>query len=274
MYNKELIYRDAKQIMINSKNINPYVVIAQPRRSLTEIPAQSFDKNFIHIDMMGFSHGFIDIGGEKVDVARNYLIEMCINSGAKYMFFIGEDTVIPYDGFIKLHKTCEHNPNSIAIGVYYIKTSSPMVSIEDNNTVKVADVSPHKEPFKVQMAGMDAMLIPISILKKMKDEEPDNPFCCIISDIQIDEETHVDFIGEDNYFYNRCKNAKIPILCNTNVQCLHMDLATGKYTAYEDIDLSQYMTNIPIAERLTLKDKFYLDSRWTSRLPEGSYLKN
>jgi len=271
MYNKELIYRDAKQIITNSKNINPYVVIAQPRRNLNEIPSQTFDGISMHIDVMGFSHGFINIGGEKVDVARNYLIEKCIDSGAKYMFFIGEDTVIPYDGFIKLHETCEKNPGAIAIGVYYIKTSSPMISIEENKTIKVADVSPQDKAFEVQMAGMDAMLIPVSILKKMKSIEPDNPFCCILNNIQIDEDTYVDFIGEDNYFYNRCKNIGIPILCNTNVQCLHMDLATGKYSAYDNIDLSQYMTNIPITERLTLKDKSYLDNRWTNRLPKGNF---
>ena len=55
--------------------------------------------------MMGHSHGYIECIGEVVDVARNYLIDQVIESGAKYMFFIGDDTVIPWDGFHILHKT-------------------------------------------------------------------------------------------------------------------------------------------------------------------------
>ena len=270
MYSKELIYRDAKQIINDSKGMISYVVIAQPRRDLDETPAQKLDGLVIHIDTTGYSRGFINIGGEKTDVARNYLMEACVDSGAKYMLFVGEDTVMPHDGFLRLHDTCEQNPGSIAIGVYYMKGSSPMIMVNDGKWIGVANVDPGQKPFKVACAGMDAMLIPISILQRMKEEEPENPFCCILNDVQIDKDTHVDFIGEDNYFYNRCHQMNIPILCNTDVQCLHMDLATGKYTAHPSVDLDNYITTIPITERITFKDRKYIENRWTSRLPTGS----
>ena len=272
MYNKELIYRDAKQIVDNKEGILPYVIIAQPRRNLDEIPAQKLDGLMGHdIDLTGYSKGFLNIGGEKTDVARNYLMEACIDSGAKYMFFVGEDTVIPYDGFIKLHETCEKNPGCIAIGVYYFKLGQPMVMVRDGNWICTADVTPGRLPFPVLSAGMDAMLIPISILQKMKKEEPDNPFCCIVNDLHIDEETYIEFIGEDNYFYHRCSRMGIPILCNPDVQCLHMDLHTGKYTAYPDVDLANYMTSIPLAGCLTTKDRKYIADRWVDRVPDGSF---
>jgi hypothetical protein len=103
MYNREKIIDLMQEIYHESKTIKPYVVIAQPRRNLEETAAQNFDGyDGLHIDLMGFSHGFVNIGGEKVDVARNYLIEQALESGAKYMLFIGEDTVVPYDGFKKL----------------------------------------------------------------------------------------------------------------------------------------------------------------------------
>jgi hypothetical protein len=49
-----------------------------------------------------------------------------------------------------------------------------------------------------------------------------------------------------------------------------MDLASGKFTAHPDVDLKNYYTQIPITERLTLEDKFYIDKRWVDRLPKGS----
>ena len=56
---------------------------------------------------------------------------------------------------------------------------------------------------------------------------------------------------------------------NTDVQCLHIDLATGKYTAHPDVNLKNYFTNIPITDRLTLDDKNYIDKRWVDRLPKN-----
>jgi hypothetical protein len=62
----------------------------------------------------------------------------------------------------------------------------------------------------------------------------------------------------------------IKLLVNTDVQCLHMDLATGNYTAHPSVDLKNYYTNIPIGRPLTLDDKNYIDKRWIDRLPKGS----
>jgi hypothetical protein len=62
----------------------------------------------------------------------------------------------------------------------------------------------------------------------------------------------------------------VKILVNTDVQCLHVDLASGKYTAHPSVDLDKYYTNIKITEPLTLEDKKYIDDRWLSRLPKGT----
>ncbi len=270
-YSKDLIYRDALQILEDSKTIAPYVVVAQPRRDLKETPAQELRGYHTHIDLRAYSHGFIEIGGEKVDVARNSLMMECmLTSGAKYMLFVGEDTVLPYDGFLKLHETCEKNEGAIAIGVYYIKLSTaPMVMVKEGNWVLPADVTPGKV-IPVWMAGMDAMLIPIKVLEKMYNDEPENPFTCVVNQLQV-EGQNIEFIGEDNYFYNRLHKLGIPVLCNTDVQCLHMDLATGKYTAYPDINLKDYHTNIEITDRLVKEDREYIERRWIDRVPEGSF---
>lgn len=272
MYSREKILEVVKGIQEEAACIAPYVIICAPRRDEKETPAQNVKTELgLHIDLLGYSHSYCEIAGEKIDVARNYLIEAALASGAKYMLFVGEDTVLPYDAFPKLLKTVRENPKSCAVGVYYIKNSAPMVMLREGNRVYPADVSRGKT-FEVWQAGMDAMLIPTELLREMKEKEPDVPFACIYN-YNADDGISVSFIGEDNFFYYRARKYGWKILCNTDVQCLHMDLATGKYTASDDIDLDDYYTNIPITERLTLKDKKFIDKRWIERLPEGTAAK-
>jgi hypothetical protein len=265
MYNREKIMQTLRDIRDESLQFDPYIVVGQPRRDKQEIAAQTLNSHGLcHVDFMGYSWGFIDIDGEKVDVARNYIIEEVLKTKAKYLFFIGEDTVIPYDGFKRMHKTAEANPNSVIAGVYYVKCGDAMINVAENGYIKVADVEPGRL-FEAWQTGMDAMLIPVDALRKMKDADPDLPFCCVANDIP-----EIPFIGEDNFFVHRLRKAGVKLLVDTNIQCLHMDLATGKYTAHPSVNINHYFTNVPITVPLTIEDKPYIDKRWTSRIPAGS----
>lgn len=269
MYSRDKIIATMQEIYDESKSIKPYVVIGQPRRNLAETAAQNFDGyDGLHIDLLGFSHGFCNIGGEKVDVARNYLMEQALESGAKYLLFVGEDTVLPYDGFKILHQTAEANPGAIVTGVYYIKCSDAMIMVRRNDWITIPNVDPG-QLIEAWQTGMDAMLIPIEILRQMKEEAPDLPFCCIGNNVD-GPKGNIPFIGEDNFFVHRLHKRGTKLLVNTDVQCLHMDLASGMYTAHPSVDLKNYYTNIKPTRPLTLDDKDFIDRRWHDRLPEGS----
>ena len=273
MYNRDKIIAVMQEIYDESKSIAPYVVIAQPRRNLEETAAQNFDGyDGLHVDLLGFSHGFCNIGGEKVDVARNYLIEQALESGAKYLFFVGEDTVVPYNAFKVLHETAEAHPGAIVTGVYYIKCSDAMIMVRNRDWITIPNVDPG-QLIKAWQTGMDCMLIPIEILKQMKEEQPELPFCCIGNNVDGPKGV-IPFIGEDNFFVHRLHKRGTPLLVNTDVQCLHMDLATGMYTAHPSVDLKHYYTNIKPTRPLTLDDKDFIDRRWHDRLPEGSGVKS
>ena len=266
MYSKEKTLEVMREIKVESDKTPPYVVICQPRRNLKELAAQSFTApGGIHIDVMGYSHAFGNIGGEKVDVARNWLIERAIESGAKYLLFVGEDTILPYYGFTKLHEIAEKNPDSAIIGLYYIKMSSPMVMVKNEWGIVPCDPTPG-QLFEVNMAGMDAMLIPTSLLKKMQEKDPDLPWCAIAVP-QVPGCEDLPFIGEDNFFYHRWQKAGYKVLCTTDVHCLHMDLASGKYTAWEGINEKEYITQIPLKGRLTHEDRYNIEKRWIDRVP-------
>lgn len=264
MYNREKILQTLRDIKTEAADIAPFVVIAQPRRNKSEVPAQTFNGyGLCHVALMGHSHGYVDCEKMLVDVARNYLIDAVLESDAKYMFFIGDDTVVPYDAFEKLLKTCEDNPGHIAAGVYYIKCAHAMISVRKDNHIIVPDVSPG-QVFEAWQTGMDCMLIPVETLRRMKNEDPDLPFCCIANGIE-----DIPFVGEDNFFLHRCRKSDVKVFVNTDVQCLHMDMATGKYTAHPSVNLSHYFTNIKPTVPLTIEDKMFIDYRWTSRLPGG-----
>ena len=266
MYNREKILQTLRNIKTESETIDPYLIIAQPRRTKKEVAAQTFNgygQN--HVDVMGNSFAFIDIEGEMVDVARNYLIEKTMSdSSAKYLLFIGDDTVVPYDAYEILHETAENNPGCIVAGVYYIKCSHAMISVKENNYIKVPNVDPG-QVFEAWQTGMDIMLIPVEVLRRMKAEEPELPFCCIAKDVE-----DIPFIGEDNFFLHRARIHGVKVLVNTDVQCLHMDLATGKYTAHPSVNLNKYYTNIKPNGILTIDDKKFIDHRWFARLPGGN----
>ena len=216
----------AESIKEGSAPIKPYVCIGQPRRDLKEVAAQNLEGYFgTHIDLCGFSHYFVNIGGQKVDSARNYLIQAAINSGAEYLLFMGEDTVMPYDGFTKLHQTALKNPGCMIVGVYYIKMSSPMIMVKHGNHIIPADVTPG-QLLECWQTGLDAALIPVSILKDMQKDDPEIPWCCIVN--TKDDEGRDLFVGEDNFFQHRLMQCGFRTLCDTDVQCLHMDLATVK----------------------------------------------
>ena len=270
MYNKEKLMQTLRDIKDEAATICPYVIVAQPRRSETSPQAQCLDGHLgLHVDFCGFSRGYIESTGMPVDSARNYLIEAALESDAEYLFFMGDDTVSPWKAFKILHETSQKNPDAVVAGVYYMKINDAMVMINKDNKIYVPNVDPG-QVFEAWQTGMDCMLIPMRILRKMREEEPELPFCCIASGIE-----DIPFIGEDNFFVHRLRKHGFRLLVNTDVQCLHMDVYTGKYTAHPNVNLDDYYTNIPITEPLTMADKRRIDRTWATTTDETSerYLK-
>jgi hypothetical protein len=146
-----------------------------------------------------------------------------------------------------------------------------MIMVRNGNWITIPNVDPG-QLIQAWQTGMDAMLIPIEILRQMKEEAPDMPFCCIGNNVDGPKGV-IPFIGEDNFFVHRLHKRGTKLLVNTDVQCLHMDLASGMYTAHPSVNLKNFYTNIKPTRPLTLDDKDFIDRRWHDRLPEGSGVK-
>lgn len=246
----------------------PYISILQPRRNFKEIPAQQL-QNWQNrmIDMSSIAVSFHAIDQNPVDSARCYLMDRAIEDDAKYALFIDEDTVLPYNAVQKLLKTSREHPDAIITGIYYVKFGNPMLSIEDENGRWVMpEVTPNTGLIRnVVNNGLGCALIPLSIIKKIRHMFEDIPLFCIVPEGMWGN-NKIKFLGEDTWFYMLAKKAGIEVIADTSVHCLHMELATGKYSAHPDVNLEEYVTNIPITTPLTLADRDRVSFDYNNRL--------
>lgn len=252
----------------------PYVAILQPRRDFREVPAQQLQSHINRmVDFTSMSVSYHAIDGNPVDVADNWLMEKALEDDAKYALFIEEDTVLPSYGAVNLIKTAEQHPGTIVVGVYYVKFGGPMISqLDEKRRWTFIDATPNTGLRRnIPSCGLGCALIPLDVIRKIKAQFPDIPLFCIVPD-KCWGDDRVKALGQDTWFYNLVAKCGIEVICDTSVQCLHMELATGKFSAHPDINLDDYITNIPISGRLTLKDRERVSADYISRMRQPQYI--
>jgi len=267
------VHEIAKQFS-KSSFCRPYVAILQPRRDFRETPAQQLQLHINRmVDFTSMSVSFHAIDGNPVDVADNYLIEKALEDDAKYALFIEEDTVLPSYGAVHLIETAENHPDSIIVGVYYVKFGGPMISqLDEKRRWTYIDATPNTGLRRhIPSCGLGCALIPLSVIRKIKEKFVDIPLFCIVPEKCWGDE-EVKALGQDTWFYYLVEQCGIEVICDTSVQCLHMELATGKYAAHPDVNLDDYITNIPITEPLTLKDRNRVSADYLSRMRQPEYI--
>ena len=246
----------------------PYISILQPRRNFKETPAQQLQdwKNRM-IDVTSVAVSFHAIDQNPVDSARCYLMDKAIEDDAKYALFVDEDTVLPYYGVRNLIKASEKHPEAIITGIYYVKFSNVMMSVLDESKRWVLpNVTPNSGLIRnVASTGLGCALIPLSVIKKIQKKFEGIPLFCIIPDKMWNDDKVV-FMGEDTWFYALANKCGIEVIGDTSVQCLHMELKTGKYEAHPDVDLDDYLTNIPLTTPLTMTDRNRVSKDYHDRI--------
>lgn len=260
------IHQIAKEFSTTKQK--PYIAVLQPRRSFKETPAQQLQswKNR-HVDLTSVAVSYHAIDGNPVDSARCYLMEKALEDDAKYALFVDEDTVIPYDGVAKMVEVSKQFPDAIISGIYYVKFGNVMMSVKDEEGRWVLpNVNPDAPLIRnVVSTGLGCALIPLHIIRKIKEIYESIPLFCIVPDKTWKDEDVV-FIGEDAWFFNLTRKCGFETIGVPSVQCLHMELSTGKYAAHPDVVLENYVTNIPITEPLTMKDRARVSKEYIERI--------
>jgi len=270
MKTKEEISREIHEIASEFSQIKqkPYISILQPRRDMKETPAQQLiDWKNRMVDMTSVAVSYHAIDGNPVDVARCWCMDKAIEDDCKYALFIDEDTALPYYGVKNLIAVSEQFPDAIVCGIYYVKFGNVMMSVPDEDGRWVLPNCNPDAPLirNVSSTGLGCALIPMTVIKKIQAVYEGLPLFCIINE-KLWNDPLVGFIGEDTWFYFLAKKRGIETIGVPSVQCLHMELATGKYEAHPDVCLDDYITNMPITERLTLKDRNRVSKDYTDRI--------
>jgi hypothetical protein len=157
--------------------------------------------------------------GLPIDRAREDLVEQAQKIGASHIFFMDSDIIMQPMGLIQLW----NRRLPVVTGVYGSKHGAPGVWIEQakSGESRYAAVAPgHLEKFPLFtdpgiVVGAGCCLVDMKVFSRLK-----NPYFLWT---QGREKSGV---SEDFYFFEKCREAGIPIHVDTAVQCLH-----GEYAA-------------------------------------------
>lgn len=177
------------------------------------------------------------IYGHPVDEARNVIAEEAIKQNAKYLFFLGDDVVVPAHALKSLIFHLEQHPEiGVVGGVYCSKCipSAPLV-FKELGTGSYWDWRVG-EFFEVAGLGMDCTLIRTELFKKVSKPW----FKTIDSDKFLDGVNHADSWTEDLYFLKKvAEETDYKVYCDGSVICDHHDGNTAYKLPIDSIPMGR-----------------------------------
>lgn len=183
------------------------------------------------------------IKGFEVGKARNMAVEHILGmpkeDRPEWLFFLGDDMIPPWDGFVKLYEEARDNHWDCLTGLYYWKGEPPTPLTWRND--KVGRLVPGRD-YKigdiiwVDLTGLDFTLIRVSLLERFAEQYPGLEFFKTgpslrkeipgaIRKYALPES--VVMHTEDVWFYGKVKEMGGRIGVHTGVRVAHFDVKTG-----------------------------------------------
>ena len=185
---------------------------------------------------MNYNTIYSQIWGREVGEARNELARQAIQQDCKYLFFLGDDVIIPPHTLRSLTFYMENYPGKVGVvsGVYCGKSEPPQPLVfpaigrgSDYNW-KIGEV------FPVYAVGMDCCLIRVELLRDLYEytdgDRENHEWFKTVNDDRFDEGLDAsEAWSEDLFFCDRVRQeTDWEILCDANVICDHVDVYSGK----------------------------------------------
>lgn len=196
---------------------------------------------------MNFNSVIAQVYGQHVADARNEIVKAAINADAKYLFFLGDDVIVPPHTLRQLIFRMEHDPKLGVVGGVYCSKSEPpypLVFTEHGSGSywdwKIGDY------FPVIGLGMDCTLIRVELLKDLVRNSLDVGELTDITELikeqykiykwfeTIDDDKFLDGINsaeqwtEDLRFLKKVTETYWSIYCDSMVMCDHVDVISGQ----------------------------------------------
>lgn len=169
---------------------------------------------------------FSIVHGQEVGIARNELARQAIEKNTKYLFFLGDDVIVPPHTLRQLIFRMENDPTvGVVGGVYCSKTEIPYPLIFKGNGQGAYWDWKIGEYFECTGIGMDCTLIRTSLLSELGKEQ----FKTVDKDDYLDGINNAESWTEDLYFCNRVlKETNYKVMVDTSVMCQHFDIYSNK----------------------------------------------
>ena len=194
---------------------------------------------------INFNVNFVLIKNSQVADARNAIAKQAIEVKAKYLFFLGDDTIVPTHALRQLLYRMENRQVDVVGGIYCAKCDPPAPLVfMDNGTGSYWDWK-LGEFFQCSGLGADCLLLRTDIFTRLSEPW----FKTIDTDQYIDGINKAEQWTEDLYFFNKL-NEELGIRpwADASVICDHVDVYSGKtYQLPKD--------SLPLRQKLVLKDK-------------------
>lgn len=170
-----------------------------------------------------FSHGFLIVKGLPVEQARCVLAEKALEIGAKYLWFVDDDTIPPPNTLQRLIYVLDNHPDIKAVGgVYVTKAPVPQPVVFRGMGLgsywhwKAGDV------FEVTGIGAGCLLIRTDIFNEIP-----KPWFEWENFLSYDSAVPSSLISEDISFCNKVRKAGYKVFAHGGVLCDHFDVNSG-----------------------------------------------
>jgi hypothetical protein len=181
--------------------------------------------------------------GFEVGQARNMVVEdilkMKKQDRPRYLFFYGDDMIPPAFGFVQLYEEAEKNKWDCLTGLYFWKGEPPTPLIWRDDKIGRLIAGEHYKVGDVvwcDLTGLDFTLIRTSLLERMQQEQPNEPYFKTGPSLRKDVPKAItDYANpesivmhtEDTWFYAKAKKLGARIGVHTGVRVAHLDVKTG-----------------------------------------------
>lgn len=211
---------------------------------------------------INYNIAFSIIHGQEIGVARDAFAKEAISKEAKYLFFLGDDVIVPAHALRQLIYRMENDPTiGVVGGVYVSKTEVPYPLIfKDNGSGAYWDWK-IGEFFECTGLGMDCTLLRVDCLKQVSEPR----FKTVDSDKYLDAINSAESWTEDLFFCKKVlEETNYKIYVDTSIMCEHFDIYSGKrYNLPKG--------SLPFRQKLVHKDKRCLMLGPLIELSDDSY---
>ena len=167
----------------------------------------------------------------EVGVARSYIAEEYVkmNPRPRYLFFLGDDMLPPWDGLVKLWQEMETGKWDILSGLYYLKSDPPSPLMRRIGITGPLQFGKHwqaGEVVPVDVCGMDFVLIRPEVFEAIEKPYFKTGFKFMPTD--LNGNGSVMMHTEDTFFLEKVREKKMRIGVHTGVRVGHFDSQSGQ----------------------------------------------